>query len=528
MAASGTHPVDTSAAMIQTPVALADWLVIAPTVITVMGAAICLMTRKNTSLQPRLGILFLIALVAADIGLLARVAEHGPLTMTMGRWLPPFGIAFTVDMTGAVLATVAGIVALVCGVYAIDDIDRSSRRYGFYPFLLLLMAGVTGSFLTGDIFNLYVWFEVMVISSFGLLILGSEREQLDGAIKYTFLNLLATNLFLIATGYLYGVSGTLNMADIARTVKGLESTAPIVTIASLYFMAFAMKAAAFPVNFWLPAAYHTPRVVVSALFAGLLTKVGIYALARTMLMLFPDSLALMRDLAVWVAVLTLLTGSLGALAQSDVRRLFGYLVIAGIGSMIAGIAIGTPEAVSAMIFYAIHSILVMTALYLILGIMTRLCRSHELNGLGGLYRASPLLAGLFLVLALAVSGLPPFSGFWPKVILVTAALRQEFNWLAGFLLLSGLLTTLAMGRVWIMAFWRGGPLGTIDGDNRALPALEPAQRPSARDLGPVTVLVMLVIVFGVLPDPVIRIASAGAQGLIDPSSYIQSVFGSPR
>ena len=212
-------------------------------------------------------------------------------------------------------------------------VSSSGRRYGFYPFLLLLMTGVCGSFLTADVFNLYVWFEVLLISSYGLLILGNDRIQLDGAVKYGVLNLVGTNLFLIATGLLYGIFGTLNMADIAVKVDALDNPASgtLATVAALYFLAFAMKAAAFPVNFWLPASYHTPNIVVSAVFAGLLTKVGVYALIRIFVLILPESLNYMADVIGIVAIATLITGALGALAQSEIRRLLGYLVIAGIG-----------------------------------------------------------------------------------------------------------------------------------------------------------------------------------------------------
>ena len=244
------------------------------------------------------------------------VAGSGPVTMVMGRWLPPFGIAFTVDLAGALFALTAALVALAGAVASVTDINDSGRRYGFYPFLMLLMAGVSGAFLTGDIFNLYVWFEVLLISSFGMLVLGSERGQIDGAVKYGFLNLVATTLFLIAIGYLYGIFGTLNMADIAARAGALEGTAPLMTLVCLFAFAFAMKAAAFPVNFWLPASYHTPRIVVSALFAGLLTKVGIYALIRVCIMLFPVQRAELGLVVAIVAALTMITGALGALAQT--------------------------------------------------------------------------------------------------------------------------------------------------------------------------------------------------------------------
>jgi multicomponent Na+:H+ antiporter subunit D len=271
---------DLSVAFVMEPLAAADWLIPGPVVFCLLVGSILLMLRKRTDLQPLIAIPALVVLCAMTLGLLAHVVSNGTVTMTMGRWLPPFGISFTVDAMGAFFAATSSLVALAAGIYGRGDVDHSGRRYGFYPFLLLIMAGVLGAFMTGDIFNLYVWFEVLLISSFGLLVLGNERAQLDGGVKYAFLNLIATTLFLIATGYLYGLFGTLNMADIAIKATELRGTAPLMTLVTLFLLAFAMKAAAFPVNFWLPASYHTPRLVVSALFAGLLTKVGIYALLR--------------------------------------------------------------------------------------------------------------------------------------------------------------------------------------------------------------------------------------------------------
>jgi MFS family permease len=292
-------------------------------VFCLLVGSILLMLRKRTDLQPLIAIPALVVLCAMTLGLLAHVVSNGTVTMTMGRWLPPFGISFTVDAMGAFFAATSSLVALAAGIYGRSDVDHSGRRYGFYPFLLLIMAGVLGAFMTGDIFNLYVWFEVLLISSFGLLVLGSERAQLDGGVKYAFLNLIATTLFLVATGYLYGLFGTLNMADIASRRSELRGTAPLMTLVTLFLLAFAMKAAAFPVNFWLPASYHTPRLVVSALFAGLLTKVGIYALLRILGMLFPVEREELSLIIAIVAALTMVLGVMGALAQNDIRRVDG-------------------------------------------------------------------------------------------------------------------------------------------------------------------------------------------------------------
>ncbi|MEO9526203.1 Na+/H+ antiporter subunit D [Roseibium sp.] len=525
--AGSSQSVDLALAMNVLPVPAGDWLVVAPSLITILGGSLCLMLRKNTDLQPKLGIGFLALLVLANVGLLIRVLDTGMITMVMGSWLPPFGIAFTVDTLGATLSLIGSVVAFCAGVYGAATVDNTGRRYGFYPFLLLLMTGVCGAFLTGDVFNLYVWFEVLLISSYGLLVLGNDRIQLDGAVKYGVLNLVGTNLFLIATGLLYGIFGTLNMADIAMKVSDLENPASgtLATVAALYFLAFAMKAAAFPVNFWLPASYHTPNVVVSAVFAGLLTKVGVYALIRVLVMILPASRGYLADVISVVAIATLMTGAFGALAQSEVRRLLGYLVIAGIGAMLAGVAVGSVLAMSGAIFYAVHSIIVMTALYMAAGVMSMMGGSSDLRRLGGLYQQNAAFAGVFLVLGFAVSGLPPFSGFWPKVILVDAAFQDGRAWLGAAILVSGFLTTVAMGRVWIYAFWRGGPEGTPDGQSVSGMPGEPVQLAGAAMWLPLGILTALVVYIGLQPEWMLELSTQGASGVVKPFGYLRSVFG---
>lgn len=522
MAASS--PVDLARAWVMAPAAADQWLVILPVALSLGFGAALMMMRHSIRLHAIVAIIGLSILVAVDLLLLGRVLAGGPVTMMMGRWLPPFGIAFTVDVAGALFALTAAVVALAGAVYATKDINASGRRYGFYPFLMVLMAGVSGAFLTGDIFNLYVWFEVLLISSFGLLILGSEREQIDGALKYSVLNLVGTTLFLIAVGYLYAIFGTLNMADIARKAVEHRGTAPLMTLGALFVLAFGMKAAAFPVNFWLPASYHTPRIVVSALFAGLLTKVGVYALLRAMVMLFPveaEALSLVIGIA---AAATMVLGAMGALAQADIRRLLGFVVIAGIGNMLAGVAIGGSPGLSAAIFYALHSIVLMTALYLLAGEAARIGGSFSLAGLSGLYARAPGFAALSLTLFFAASGLPPLSGFWPKAMLVKAAIDTGAWWLAGAILFSGFLTTIAFGRVFLLAYWRparqAAPV-TIETIALSPPAAG-TFRPSA--LAPILLLAALVVWFGLFPEQLIGWTRIAAEGLLNPAAYFQSVF----
>ncbi|MFD2236383.1 proton-conducting transporter membrane subunit [Aureimonas populi] len=546
---------------------LADWLLILPILVCFLFGSVLLMMRRQMHWHPPVAITGLVVLLAVDIALLVEIANSGPRSMAMGGWRPPFGISFVADMTSAMFLAVSGFVGLACGIYAIASIDSEERRYGFYPFLFMLMAGVSGAFLTGDVFNLYVWFEVMLIGSFGLLILGSEREQLDGATKYCFLNLIAATIFLLTTGYLYGIFGTLDMADIAVKAAEMEGQGELQTIAVLFLVAFSMKAAAFPLNFWLPASYHTPRFVVSALFAGLLTKVGVYAMLRIVLMLFPPEREAMGLLIAWMAGLTMVIGALGALSQTDVRRLLNYVVITGIGTILAGFAVppllestsiittgaasvienqtavmratnlaaqGTlASGLAGSIFYAMHSIVVMTALYLAAGVAAFRNGSSSLHEMGGLWRRHPLFSALFLVLLLAVSGLPPFSGFWPKMLLVRATLAADLPWLAASVLFSGFLVTIASIRIFTLGFWRPLPaLGRAADPAEAREIAEETFRapPPGRPLAliPLVGLCLFVVIAGVWPEWLASLSYTAAGELLRPAGYLNAVLGDVR
>lgn len=517
MATADKPIIDEFAALVMSPPPVGDWLIAMPLVIGMVFGSLCLMARKNAKAQAAIALSGLALMLLADVGLFWRVLEQGSVVMTMGKWLPPFGITFVADMLGATFALIAGFIGMAAGVYALNDIDTTRSRYGFYPFLLMMMAGITTAFLTGDIFNLYVWFEVLLISSFGLLILGSERDQLDGATKYAFLNLIATTLFLIGVAYLYGLYGTLNMADVARKSDALVDTGPQFTLAVLFLFAFAMKAAAFPLNFWLPASYHTPRIVVSAVFAGLLTKVGVYALLRIFMTLLPQQgMSLSLTIAV-LAVLTMLIGAIGALAQNDTRRLLGYLVISGIGMMLAGLALGSRMGVSGAVFYAAHSMVAMTALYMLVGIMGRHAATFNLSESGGLYSRMPALTALAFVLVFAASGLPPFSGLWPKVLLVKASLDVGIWWLAGSILLAGLLSTIALVRMFAFSFWREAPAPERE--------FTDAPGPGVAVYWATGTLAALTLIAGLYPEPFIHASNMAADQLRAPSLYIDAVFG---
>jgi multicomponent Na+:H+ antiporter subunit D len=505
----------------------ADWIIILPVVLPLIGAALLLMLHGLRDLHWALAIAVATAVLACDVELLRRTLETGPMSMTMGNWLPPFGISFTADAMGAGFALAAAVVSLLLMIY-VQGGSAVSRPEGLHRLMLLLLAGVSGCFLTGDLFNLYVWFEVMLIASFGLMVLGGGRTALDGAVKYGFINFLATSFFLLALGLLYGLLGTLNMADIVR-VAPTANPAAMAGVAALLLLAFGMKAAAFPVNNWLPASYHTPPAAVSALLAGLLTKVGVYALLRTLVMLLPASRDILDPVLALIAGLTLVIAPLGAIAETNLRRALGFLVIGGIGAVLLGIALPDGNGVGGGAMYILHAMLTVTGLYLAAGLIEATTGATDSRDMGGLYTASSVLSLIFLVLVLAIAGVPPFLGFWPKLLLLEAGLdgsglaAGETAWvplvLAGALLLNALLTLIAGTRLWAHIFWRAGPEGA------ASEAPNPRLRPlSTREgwfgLGATAVLTFVVVALGLVPTAVLELGRAAAIDLLDPAAYI--------
>ncbi|MDJ1006563.1 MAG: Na+/H+ antiporter subunit D [Paracoccaceae bacterium] len=456
------------------------------------------------------------ALLIASAVLMAAVLDAGVVAGHMGGWPAPFGITLVADLLSAVMVVITAIIALAVSVYALADVDEAMEAQGYHALFQVLIAGVTGAFLTGDLFNLYVWFEVMLISSFGLLILGGRAEQIDGGVKYVALNLVSTILFLTGIGLLYGMTGTLNMADLATAVDDADQGL-LTVVATAFMIAFGVKAALFPLFFWLPASYHTPAFSVSAVFAGLLTKVGVYALIRMFTLIFDHDIAFTHTILLWVAGLTMVTGVLGAAAQTDFRKILSFHIVSQIGYMILGLALLTPLALVGAVFYLVHHIVVKANLFLIAGVASRIAGGTELARIGGLYKTAPLLAILFLVPAFSLAGFPPLSGFWAKFILVKAALEVEGWIIAGVALLVGLLTIYSMTKIWAQAFWEPHP----EGVDPRLSSLTPYDRLAM--LLPIGALAVITVVIGLFPEPFAAFAEDAAAQLLDPSAYIEAV-----
>ena len=495
-----------------------SWLLAAPLAIPFVTGVAAFLWRDRPA-AGRTSVAGAALLLVAAIALMVGVLRDGVIAAQMGSWPAPFGITLVADLLSAVMVVITAITALAVAIYALGDVTQEQERFGFHALFQVLIAGVTGAFLTGDLFNLYVWFEVMLISSFGLLVLGGTREQIDGGVKYVTLNLVSTILFLSGVGLLYGMTGTLNMADLARTVPEVENQGLLTVVAVLFMVAFGVKAAVFPLFFWLPAAYHTPAFSVSAVFAGLLTKVGVYALIRMFTLVFTHDVGFTHTILLWVAGFTMVCGVLGAAAQSDFRKILSFHIVSQIGYMILGLAMFTPLAIVGAVFYLVHHIIVKANLFLVSGVANRLTGSTELGRIGGLYATAPWLAVLFLIPAFSLAGFPPLSGFWAKYVVVKAALDAEFWVLAAAALVTGALTIYSMTKIWAEAFWKPHP----DGRAPALATIPPAER--AALVAPIAALAVMTCVIGFAPEPFVQFAERAAAQLMDPSDYIATVLG---
>ncbi|MWJ27601.1 Na+/H+ antiporter subunit D [Halomonas sp. ZH2S] len=491
-----------------------------PILIPLFSGALSLVFWRSRAVQRVIAVGGTAALLLTSLWLLVTVNRDGILVMHMGSWPAPFGISLVADLLGAIMVVLTGIIGFAVALFSLATVGRGHEAYGYFPLMHLLLAGVAGAFLTGDIFNLYVWFEVMLVASFALLILGSEKAQMEGAIKYVTLNLVSSVIFLVAVGLLYGMVGTLNMADIARRLATLENDGMVDVLAMMFMVAFGIKAAAFPLFFWLPASYHTPPVAVSALFAGLLTKVGVYALFRVFTLIFHHSPGYTHEILLWGAGLTMLSGVLGAAAQFEFRRILSFHIVSQIGYMILGLALFTPLALIGGVFYIMHHIIVKTNLFLVSGIVHRLRGSYDLKKLGGLYKSHPGLAVLFLIPALSLAGMPPLSGFFAKFIVVRAAIEAEAYGVTFIALLVGLLTLYSMTKIWAEVFWKATP---PEGDIVPFPAV--SQRELWLMSAPAVGLAACTLLIGLNAEPFYALAEASAAELLTPERYIEAVLG---
>lgn len=488
---------------------------ILPLVIPLLTSIISLLNQGNCPAQRATSVAGAALNVVFSLILFQWVNQNGITVLQLGNWPAPYGITLVADLFSAIMVVVTSVMGLSVVIYSVGSIDARREASGYHTVFHILLMGVSGAFLTGDIFNMFVWYEVMLISSFVLLALGGERPQLEGGIKYVTLNLMASALFLAAVGLLYGFAGTLNMADLAQNLNTLGAPGLVTTIAMLFLLAFGIKSALFPLFFWLPASYHTPPIAITAILSALLTKVGVYSLIRIFTLIFTEDVAYTHNILLVIAGFTMVTGVLGAVAQMEVRRLLSFHIISQIGYLIMGLGIYTVASLAGTVFFMVHVILSKTALFLISGVAYRLYDTYDLKKLGSLYRLYPTLSGLFVVSAFSLAGIPPFSGFWAKFALVQAGLSAGQYLIIGVSLAVSILTMFSMTKIWAEAFWKSRPV-----EQEANPI-------SGTDwttlMMPIVAMALIIILMGVAAGPGFALAHSAAEQLYDPTGYIQAV-----
>lgn len=497
-----------------------------------IGAAVTLIGGRHRRLQVGVSITTLTLTFALAVAMFVIVDAGTPLAVSVAGWPLPFGIVLYVDRLAALLVAVSSIVLLAVLLFSVGqgaaDGDDETPVSIFHPSYLILAAGIFDAFIAGDLFNLYVGFEMLLVASYVLITLGSTESRIRTGVVYIVVSLVSSVLFLSAIAVIYGALGTVNMAQIAERMTELPDNVQLV-LHLLLLVAFSVKAAVFPLSFWLPDSYPTAPAPVTAVFAGLLTKVGVYALIRTETQLFPDSDV--NVLLLVVALATMIVGVLGAVAQAELKRILSFTLVSHVGYMVFGLAIVTEAAIGATIYYMVHHIVVQTTLFLAVGLIERRAGSTSILKVKGLFGAAPLIAALYLIPALNLGGLPPFSGFIGKFALFDAAAEVGtplmYTLIAGGVVTS-LLTLYALMRAWNLAFWREEDdsveteariqhLGTAPaadevGERRVIPRIM-----TAATAGMVVVSVALTVFAGPLYDICDRIGSA----LLEPISLVQ-------
>ncbi|MCG8589200.1 MAG: Na+/H+ antiporter subunit D [Proteobacteria bacterium] len=489
-------------------------LLVAPLLIPLSAAVAGALGWGSARLQRVIGVAGAAALLLAAGALFTEVRSAGVVAVQVGSWPAPYGITLVADLLTSLMVLVTAVVGLAVSVYATTEADEASLAAGFFPCFHVLLMGVCGAFLTGDLFNLYVWFEVLLIASFVLLGLSGRPNALASGIAYVALNLLASAFFLVAVGILYGEAGSLNLADLATKLRAPGAEEATRPVAMLLLVAFGIKAGLFPVFFWLPAAYPTAGFAVSALFAGLLTKVGVYALIRVFTLLFPVGDGWLGPLLLWVSVATMASGVLAAASQVSVRRILSFHIVSQIGYMVLGLALATPLALAGAVFYVIHHIVTKTNLFLVSGLIARAGGGEGLARLGGLGGRGALLAILFAVPALSLAGVPPLSGFFAKLFLIRAGLAAEAFAAVAVALAVGLMTVFSMTKIWNEAFWKPAPHASAGGD-RALPPVAVAASGA---------LAAVTVTLGLGAEALWSVAERAAEQLYAPDLYLRTVL----
>lgn len=488
-------------------------LIVLPILIPLFTGALLIFLKNKIALQRLIASLASLAMVIASFSLVQKVHNEGIQSLNISSWNAPFGITLVSDMFSALLVLTTSVLGFFILLYSFKSIGIDREKHYYYAVFMFLLVGVNGAFTTGDIFNLFVFFEVMLMSSYVLLVLGNTKIQLRESIKYLLVNVISSALFVAAVAYLYSVVGTLNMAHLSVRIAEIGQPAIITVIAVLFLIVFGLKGAIFPLYFWMPGSYYAPPAPVLALFGALLTKVGVYAITRTYTLLFYHDTGFTHKLLAILAILSIIVGVIGALAYWDIKYIIIYNIIIAIGVILFGVSAMNPASLEGAVYYLIHDMLIKAALFLLAGIIIAITGTSDLRKFSGLINKYPGLAWTFFIAALALAGIPPLSGFVGKVLIVQGGLSAESYIGAVIVIVSSLFVLISIMRIFINGFW---------GDKRIFENEKSA--PVRWLLFAPAILVAISALYGLGSEAILPYISQAAEVLSEPNLYIDAVL----
>lgn len=522
-----------------------DNLVMLPIAIGLLMAPTMLFLRNRPRIQKLTAITVSVVLLALAALLFWIVYQNGIQVYDIGEF-GKYGIVLVGDMLSSLLVLLTAFIGLFVMIYSFDYIEKNSLSASYYPLFYLMMAGIFGIFLTGDLFNLFVFFEIMFLSSTGLIMANEalsvtdSAHKLEATYKYMALGMLGSFMMLVAIVTIYATVGSLNMADLAAKIQIIAETGtiPWVLIGSalLFIVVFGNKAALVPLHFWLPDVHPTAPTPISAMLSGILIKVGAYCILRVLFLILYPTKEFFLPILMFFALLTIAVGAISAMGQTDLKRVLAYSSVSQIGYVLLGLSLGTVGAIAAAVMYLVNHALAKAMLFLTAGGIIHETHTRDLRKMGGLITILPLFSMAFLIGAMSIAGFPPMGGFIAKFALFQSAVSGEF-WLPLLIaLLMAVVTIFYMFRTWIAVFWgeNKGSLKETEAGHPDVPIQnhgEPAKKHkiSIEIVLPIVALCAAVILLGVYPEPLYEISNMIATQILDPTEYITTVLGgAPR
>ncbi len=455
------------------------------------------------------------AQLAVAIHLTVQTTLGHTFVLGLGAWSATFGILLVVDLLSAVMLALSSLVALTTVLYGYSEAPLTIEHPLRAPLTQFLVMGINLTFCTGDLFNLFVAFEIMLIASYALLTLEADDWDIKHAFPYVAINLFGSVLFITACGLTYALCGTLNFAELILRAAPLAEDYRLHLLALLLLVVFGIKAGLFPLYYWLPNSYPTLPIPSSALFAGMLTKVGVYVLLRIFGTVLPHELTFVHTLLAWLAGVTMLVAVVGAISRNFIRGILSFHILSQIGFMVLAIGFFTPLSIAACILYIIHHILVKSSLFLMGGVASRLNGTDNLDRMGNLWKRTPWLGVLFLIQALSLAGVPPLSGFWGKYLIVVVGLQQQQYWLVTVSILASILTLFSMLKIWNGAFWNESNTVPVHDHDRRWVAMTAV----------VAGLTCVSLAVGLGAEAFVQLATQAAERALDQQGYAQIVLG---